>query len=136
MHSMKAKALILRFRAEIMYLIVGGMTTVVNFAVYYLCKEWLALHYALANALAWVVAVLFAYAMNRRWVFESQNPAILRELWAFTLSRIFSLLLEMALLSLAVEFIGMDDMLAKVCTSVVVVVCNYITGEWVVFRRK
>ena len=119
-----------------MYLIVGVMTTIVNFAVYYVTREVLQFHYIVANVVAWVIAVLFAYGANRTWVFESKNPKILYELWMFTLSRIFSLLLEVALLSLAVEIIGISDLIAKVFCSVVVVLCNYMTGKWLVFKKQ
>ena len=42
------------------YIVVGGLTTLVNFIVYFFCTH-VQLHYLIANVIAWVFAVLFAY---------------------------------------------------------------------------
>ena len=60
-----------RYREQIAYLFFGGVTTLVNMAALELfarlgCPTWLA------NAIAWVAAVLTAYFTNRRWVFASR----------------------------------------------------------------
>ena len=132
----RIKALIVFYRSEIAYLIVGGLTTLVNLAVYFLSRELFQLHYIGANILAWIVAVLFAYIANRIWVFHSKNANILIEFWTFVLSRIFSMLLETGLLFIVVGILNINDYVAKIAIAVLVVVCNYITGKWIVFKRK
>ena len=46
------------------YVVVGGLTTLVNFVVYFFCTH-IQLHYLIANVIAWIFAVLFAYIANR-----------------------------------------------------------------------
>jgi putative flippase GtrA len=123
-----------RYRTELVYLVVGVLTTAVNYLLFFLLIGPLGVYYLTANAASWVVAILFAYFANRTWVFRSQNKKILAELWLFIASRIFSLLLETGLLYVAVDVFGAGEMIAKAVIAVVVVVCNYITGRFV-FRK-
>jgi putative flippase GtrA len=125
------KKIVLRFRTELAYLVVGVMTTAVNYLAYFLLTGPLGVYYLAANVAAWVAAVLFAYLANRKWVFRSENKNILKEIWLFTASRIFSLLLETGLLYVAVDVFGLNEMIAKAIMAVVVVACNYITGRFV-----
>lgn len=56
------------------YLFFGGLTTVVNFMVYFFCKDLLEQNYLVANVISWVAAVLFAFVTNKLWVFQSKRP--------------------------------------------------------------
>lgn len=132
----KIKIFYAHYRSEMTYLIVGGLTTLINFVVYLLAREIFRIHYIDANLFAWVMAVLFAYIATRTWVFQSKNMNILLEIWLFVLSRLFSLLLETVLLFTAVDILYMNDLIAKIVISFFVVICNYITGRWIVFKRR
>ena len=123
-------------QSKVLYLFVGALTTFVNLTVYFLMTGIFGFHYIYANVAAWVAAVLFAYIANRRWVFRSENANIPLELWLFILSRLFSLLFETGLLWVSVALFRMHDFIAKPVLAVFVVVCNYITGKRIVFRRR
>ena len=56
-------------RETITYLVAGVLTTVINFIAYYWFCNILHIENLVANAIAWVVAVAFAYIINARWVF-------------------------------------------------------------------
>ena len=94
----KIKELFKRYREIIVYVIVGGLTTVVNFVIFYLCKITFGTSTAftmnLANFLAWVVAVLFAFVTNKLYVFESKSmerKVLFKEFTSFVAARVFSL---------------------------------------------
>ena len=42
-----------KYKELINYVIFGGLTTLVNFIVYFACIDVLAIHYLLANIIAW-----------------------------------------------------------------------------------
>lgn len=116
------------------YVVCGGITTLVNYVIYTLL---LAAHmsYLPANGIAWGGAVLAAYAMNRRWVFHSQNR-MLREFLGFAGMRFLTLLAESVLLWLAVELIGISPLPAKVAVSVVTVLANYVLCKYKIFGKE
>ena len=134
-----------KYRELIVYFIVGCMTTLVNWAVYAAGVEWLHWSVAVANAVAWIAAVTFAYIANKIWVFQSFNwsPAfVLREVVLFVSARILTGLIEIAGVPLLVklgmdqELFGVKGMWAKILVSVIVLILNYVFSKLIIFKRK
>ena len=122
------------------YLIVGGLTTVVSLLTYYLLVVTVLnpqnpIQLQIANILSWIAAVTFAYFTNRKYVFESQNPQILKEATAFFISRIGTLLMDMGIMFLLVTVMGVDDKISKLIVQVIVTIGNYILSKLLVFKK-
>ena len=136
----KLKELFRKYREIIMYLIVGGMTTVVSLAVYYGCVMTFLdpndpIQLQAANIISWVAAVTFAYFTNRKYVFESESSHVLKEAAAFYGSRVTTLLLDMVCMFLMVTVCGISDKIAKLVVQVLVTVGNYILSKFFVFKK-
>ena len=130
------------------YLITGGMTTAVNYVIYF--GLFLAAGRSVAggtsgaadsafslaaNSLAWLGAVIFAYFANRRFVFRSDN-SILHELMQFALLRLASLTVENILLYLLLTLMAMPNAAAKISVSVITVILNYTACKYKIFSVK
>ena len=131
----KIRTFITSHREQLVYLVVGCMTTAINYVIYALLTGGLSLHYAVSNVIAWVAAVAFSYFANGKWVYRSTSRRGWREAGEFVLSRLFSLGLETVLLMLLVDLLHVDKLVAKLAVAVVTVVVNYLTGL-LVFKRK
>ena len=132
------KKLIETYKEIISYLFFGVCTTVVNFVIYFACTNLLDLNYLLANALSWVGAVAFAYVTNRIWVFKSKNRgirAIFKEITAFVGCRLLSGVMDMLIMFVGVDLMGISDGITKLITQVVVVVLNYVFSKLIIFRK-
>ena len=132
-------ALLRKHRELVSYVFWGVMTTVVNYAVYFLLTEGFQVYYLTGNIIAWAVSVLFAYFVNKLYVFQSRDWAwrvALRELWQMVASRLFSLGLEMGILWLFVDKLHYNDAIVKLCANVVVVVVNYVLSKFIIFKKK
>ncbi len=126
-----------KYREQILYLIVGVMTTVVNFAVYYLLSKICGLHYLFINWIAWAAAVIFAFFPNRSLVFrDTRKGKGFSQFFAFVSSRVATFLIEEGLLFFSVDILHFDDGIMKPVVSVVVVVLNYVFSKLFVFRRR
>ena len=133
------RALLQKHREIVSYVFWGVMTTLVNYAAYLLLTGGLHIHYLAGNAAAWAVSVLFAYFVNKLFVFESKSWAwrvAVRELWQMTASRLFSLGLETGILWLFVEELRCSEVIVKLCANVLVVVVNYVLSKFIIFRKK
>lgn len=122
------------------YLIVGGLTTVVSLVTYFICTETfldpnVTIELQLANIISWVFAVAFAFVTNRVFVFKSKNTNILKELFSFIASRVFSLLLDMLSMFVMVSVLLWNDKIAKLVVQVIVTVVNYILSKLFVFKK-
>lgn len=132
-------ALLHKHRELISYVFWGVATTVVNYVVYFLFTEGFQLHYLASNIIAWAVSVLFAYFVNKLFVFQSRTwvwQVALRELWQMTASRLFTLGLETAILWIFVEMLHQDDTIVKLAVSVVVAVTNYVLSKFIIFKKR
>ncbi len=129
-----------RMREIFLYLFFGGLTTLVNFAVYTLFVNRLGV--TLSNGFAWSVAVLFAFVTNRKWVFHSRSTHWGKELLTFVGGRLFSGVLEIFLPTILITVgltqtaFGITGFWAKALVSVLVVVLNYVVSKWIVFQKK
>ena len=121
------------------YLFFGVLTTVVNYIIYLPCYNLLSLSAVVSNAIAWVVAVAFAYLTNKPFVFKSHDwsaKTVIPELTKFVGCRVGSGLAETLILLLAVDIMNWNGNIWKIITSVLVVILNYIGSKLLVFRKK
>ena len=135
------KKLYLKYKEIINYLIFGVLTTVVSLATYYgltltILNPDKAVELQIANILSWIAAVTFAYFTNRKWVFENKEKANIKEASKFYLSRVSTLLIDMALMFIFVTKLGVNDKIMKLVVQVVVTILNYIFSKFIVFREK
>lgn len=158
----KIKDLFTRYREIVMYLIFGVLTTLVGMGSYFIIlRVGTALGasdengdptYALrliAQVLQWVLAVLFAFYTNRRWVFDGADSAakpIHIQLIEFSSSRVITLLLDTGVtfgfvwLLDAVNYTQISilskDLIAKCVAAVLVIVGNYVLSKLWVFKKR
>ena len=121
------------------YLFFGGLTTLVNFLVYFPLYNWVCWSGALSNIFAWFAAVIFAFLTNKSFVFQSHDwshDVVLPELFKFVSCRIVSGLLETAVIWIFVDMLYLNGNWFKVLVSIFVVVLNYIFSRWIVFTNK
>ncbi len=130
------KELIYKNKEILLYLIFGVLTTVVNIVAYYISAELLGIHYLISNALAWFLSVLFAYITNRKYVFNSHNKKVIKEMISFFGSRLATGVLDMTLMWTLVNNHLLNDMISKVVVNVIVIVLNYILSKLVVFKNN
>lgn len=137
----KIKELCRKYEEIIIYLIVGVMTTIVSWAAAFLGKLLLDVDVSwqntLNNTISWMAGVLFAYPLNRKWVFKSKNPKILSEFLGFASSRVSTLIMDIVIMWLTVNVFGMNYWIAKIfISSVIVTIANYVFSKLLIFRKK
>ena len=123
------RALLQKHRELVSYVFWGVMTTAVNYAAYFLLRNVLLVPLVAGNVTAWAVSVLFAYFVNKLFVFRSKDWAwrvALRELWQMAASRLFTLGLETGILWLFVKKLLLNEFIVKLGANVVVVIANYV----------
>lgn len=130
--------IIKKYRSELLYLVFGVLTTLVNYAVYLPLYNWLGVSATLSNCIAWVCAVLFAFVTNKSTVFKSYDwsaRVVVSELAKFVGCRLVSGILETGTIFLTVDYLGLNGNLMKLATSVFVIIANYFGSKWFAFRK-
>ena len=138
------KTVLYKYKKLILYILFGGMTTILNWIVYAIGVK-LQLGITISNILAWSIAVFFAFITNKLFVFESKNMEmrfVCRELIKFVGARLATGAIEILGLPLLYyigmkqSLFGVEGFMAKIVVSVVVVLLNYVFSKLFIFRIK
>ena len=126
-------------KEPLLYLFFCGLTTLLSIALFWVLTQPMHIPALAANAVDWIICVLFAYLTNRAWVFQDKAQdakGILREWGAFFLGRIGTLVMEEIVLWLGIDLLEMSSMPIKVFAQVLVVAGNYVISKWMVFTSR
>lgn len=122
----------------ITYGIFGVLTTIVNFITFYIMTNILSLEENLSNAIAIVVAILFAYVTNRNWVFNSNAVTLkekLNEFGKFILGRAFSMIVELIGFFVMFNILGIQEFVSKIVISVIIIIMNFFISKFFAFKK-
>lgn len=123
----------------IRYIFFGGCTTLVNVGSYALLRYLTGMNMTTANFLSIGLAILFAYVVNKWFVFERHCESwseLAKECGQFIGMRLGTMFLEVFGVILLTCVWGLHDMVAKLAIQVVVLVLNYVFSKIFVFREK
>ena len=126
-------------KSVILYLIFGGLTTVVNIVTYHICYEMLSVSNFLSTILAWFFSVIFAYLTNRIFVFESRATGLrawLQEILSFFACRVATGVMDVVIMVVAVDYFHQNSMLWKVISNILVIIINYIASKYLIFKKR
>ncbi|MBR3841742.1 MAG: GtrA family protein, partial [Christensenellaceae bacterium] len=103
----------------------------------------------IAQIVQWVLSVLFAFAVNKKYVFRDRNKGfrvVTRQLLLFSSSRFVTLVLEtliiygcmwlFAKIALQSVWLFTHENIAKLIAAVFVIISNFFISKFLVFTRK
>ncbi|EGT3796585.1 GtrA family protein [Clostridioides difficile] len=128
-----------KHRETILYLFFGAFTTLVNIVSYLFFTRVILFNFIVANALAWILAVLFAYVTNKFFVFESKRIEIrfvFKEFLSFVSFRLLSGVVEMLIMYVMIDLLFVNDVIVKVFTNIIIIVLNYLFSKMIIFKNK
>lgn len=133
----KLKALILQFYQNdvIRYVFFGGCTTLVNLVCFFVLRKC-RVELNIANLISIITAILFAYIVNSRYVFQDKCETFkdhIRPFCKFISARLVTMVIEVGGVWLLVEVCKMNDMAGKFITQFIVLALNYIFSKFFVF---
>ena len=144
------KAIINVMKTEVfLYLLFGVLTTIVNIATYELGRRFFEINnvsvnifsyklegWRLAELIAFIVAVIFAFFTNKYIVFKKTGKdCFLREILTFFGARIISEIMCILVMTFMIDIKHMDEFLAKIVTTFINVVFNYVASKLVIFKN-
>ena len=123
----------------LLYLFFGGVAFFLNIGLFILLHEVVGIEVLTSNAISWVICVIFQYITNKLWVFESKTEglnSLLRQLTSFFSGRVFTLLVEEAIIAIFITWLGFHTLTVKLVAQVIVIVLNYIISKKMVFKDR
>lgn len=115
------------------YTAVGIITTILNYASYFVLLCITEQSVIVSNAIAWGIAVTFSYIMNRKFVFISKNKRIVPEFLSFISGRALTGFIETLIIVVLINSVGLPNGLVKISASILAAVMNYFVSKKCVF---
>ena len=137
----KLKALIQKFctKEVIFYGIFGIFTTLVNVGTFFVLNTLLHVEENLANNIAIILAVLFAYFTNRKLVFHSEASSW-KEKWIeffkFILGRAVTMVIESVGCALLFAYAPIPTLVSKCIMTVIVIILNFFISKIFAFKKR
>ena len=118
------------------YIFFGSLTTLVNLISYTILRNFM--DYNIANFISIVLAILFAYFVNSRFVFKSRARTVNQRFYEFVKfisARISTMVIEIVGVFIFVDILDINDLIGKILIQIVVLVLNYILSKLIVFKN-
>ncbi|MBR0483555.1 MAG: GtrA family protein [Oscillospiraceae bacterium] len=143
-----------KFEELIVYIYYGVLTTIVNTIVQFGVEfgllenvEWSArVENFLSTAVAWTVAVIFAFYVNKKYVFKSKTEStkqLMWELWTFVSARLLSGVMQIGIMQLGVPLYMKNNekvfwiyLIFFFIQQVAVTLANYFLSKFIIFKKK
>ena len=119
----------------IRYIFFGGCTTVVNLASFFFLRQ-AGLQREIANVISVILAIVFAYAVNSKFVFLDKCETLkdhIRPFCKFVGARLSTMVIEVGGVWFFAEIVHLNDMVGKLIIQFVVMALNYVFSKFLVF---
>ena len=114
----------------IRYVFFGGCTTMVNLVSFFVLRR-LNVELNTANIISIILAILFAYVVNSKFVFQDKCKTLrdhIRPFCKFISARLVTMVIEVGGVWLLVSVMGLNDMIGKFLTQFIVLILNSVNS--------
>lgn len=117
--------------AQVMkFVIVGGLSFVLDFIIYYVLKNYFSVYYLIAGFFSFTLSLIFNYLMSMKFVFKSKDDLKkTHEFIIFVTLSVMGLGLNLLCLFILVDIYKMNDLIAKILVAGIVMVFNFVTRK-------
>lgn len=118
------------------YLFVGGVSFVADYTVLFLLKEFCALHYLLAAALAFCAGIIINFILTKLLVFQVVMQNKIRERTIFALICLAGLLYTEGIMFILTDLLGAHYLISKIAATVIVFFWNFFAKKLILYRGR
>lgn len=129
------RALYARFRNLILYGIIGGFCSGLDFVVYSILCQYEIMPYLWANVISIHCGIFCSFILNRGYNFRVKDK-VLRRFLSFYLVGLIGLGISELMLYLMVDIAQWNEIACKLISIVVVALVQYFLNRFVTFKSK
>ena len=122
----------------ILYIVFGVFTTVVNLASFYVMNSILNWNENIANFIAILLAVIFAYITNKDLVFHANAKGLkerIQQFCKFMIGRAFTMVVEFVVGFLLFN-LPIPNIITKEGLTVIVIILNFFISKFFAFKHN
>lgn len=125
----------LTLKQFVKYFISGATAAIVNLSIFYIFTDIFEVWYVLSVVLAFFVAFIVSFFLQKFWTFENKDMLLLKtQASSFFLIALSSLLFNMYAVYLLVEYLNIWHMLAQFIVLSFLSITSFVLYKFVVFK--
>jgi len=118
------------------YFVIGGMATLIDWSIFAITFRWFGLHYSAALVSSMGLAGSFHYVANKRLTFQCESRQYGRQVPIYIVVALFGLGMSMGIMSILINFIGIYPIIARILTTMLMLLPNYLMHKYITFSQK
>ena len=112
------------------FVIVGGIATIIDWIIYYICYNFIHISPFISNVFSFSISVIYNFIASVKWVFVVDEAKSKKRIFIeFIIFSIIGLLISEGLLYLFIKVMNLNEMLSKIIATAIVMVFNFITRK-------
>ena len=119
----------------IRFLIVGGISTGVNYAVFFVLLDDLGIRYQLASTCGFLSGVLVGFPLNKAWTYQDSSKMTATVLYSYIAVYLASLVINIAAITVLVGVMHLEPLIANIVTILITTMTNFLGTKFWVFRK-
>jgi putative flippase GtrA len=120
----------------LVYGLVGGISTALDWGSFYLTNSQLGLHYIVCTLISILIGSGANFTLNRMVTFKSKSKRVGLQLVAYCVVSAASILLSVAWMYVFVKIIGLVPLSARITTTLIMYPINFLVVKIFVFNPK
>ncbi len=116
--------------------IVGGIAFIIDYALLYVCTEYLNIYVLYSSIISFSISVIFNYIMSIKWVFDVNHKQTYKDFTIFIIFSIIGLGINQLIMYLGIERLHIYYMLVKIASAGIVMVYNFITRKIFIEKKN
>ena len=116
-----------------LYLIVGGIATLVEWVLFYIFDTKLGIHYMPATALAFMVSTFANWLAGKLILFKDWSNVI-PEIVKIYATSIAGLFFNLVLMWIMVDIMGLQEMVSKIIATGIVFMWNFLIRKYAIYK--
>ena len=117
-----------------LYLIVGGLATIVEWGIFFLLNQLLNINHLLATAIAFIFSTIANWGFGRLLVFKHSHESLSKELTKIYATSIIGLIINECIMYLGVDILGAHAMLIKIIATGVAFIWNFLVRKHLIYN--
>ena len=124
------------YRRVVKYLASGGMAALVDLALLFALTEWVRLYYILSAALAFIIAFMVSFTLQKFWTFgDHDTEEIGRQAFLYFTVSFANLIINTALMYIFVEYVHLFYMLSQIIAGLLIAISSFFIYRRFIFHR-
>lgn len=118
------------------YFFIGAIATVIDWSIFWVVVNLMNWHYEIALVIGFITAGLFHFTSNKIITFKCHSKQIGSQYTLYIIVAVIALLVSMAMMACWVNIFMLNKMWARIITTAVMLVPNYLLHKHITFSKK